>query len=56
MIEIDTNKLALLIAKHQSVYPALGEVKEQFLCDGFPCCRWSNGDWYHYDTRNDTWF
>lgn len=32
------------------------EIKEIFEKDGFPCVRFQNGDWYHYDLQAGTWW
>lgn len=32
------------------------ELKELFIQDGFPCVRFENEDWYHYDLTSKTWF
>lgn len=32
------------------------EIKEVFTEDGFPCVRFENEDWYHYDITTKTWF
>lgn len=42
--------------KHLKEYPALGAPVEIFRKDGYPCAKWSNGVWFHYDLKNKSWF
>ena len=32
------------------------ELKEVFIQDDLPCVKFENGDWYHYNLHNATWY
>lgn len=32
------------------------ELKEMFIEDDMPCVRFENGDWYHYQLEEKTWY
>jgi len=32
------------------------ELKEVFIQDNLPCVRFKNGDWYHYNLNDSTWY
>lgn len=49
-------KLQAVVERHKAVYPALGNIVEVFTQDNYQCVRWSNGEWYHYDTDKKTWW
>ncbi len=32
------------------------ELEEVFIKDNLPCVRFENGDWYHYNLQDGTWY
>jgi hypothetical protein len=33
-----------------------GNVIKYFNADGFPCARFQDGEWWHYDIKNQCWW
>lgn len=54
--QLDTD-LQRVIQKQQSVCNwREGNPVRVFLCDGYECVEYESGNWWHYDTKKQTWF